>query len=81
MSLCRLRDLNIVSDSGQIVEYPDLTPAQSARIIYKVLSIIKHQSAVQIYLDTNNPAGRTINKPYYELITYRLVRAYSACQN
>ena len=78
MSLSELRNLGIVADNGTINGYSDLTGKQAAQIIFAALNIIKAKSAVELelYLDTNCPAGRSIHKPYFDLITYRIVKDY-----
>lgn len=80
-SLSKLRDVDIVSNTGTIIDYPELNEKQSACVINRLLHIINNKNepnvaaALSSYLSVSE-VGRTIYHTFPEIIVRQLLDTY-----
>ncbi len=77
MSLCKLRDLGIITNDCKILNHEHLPLCNVKYIIRRALDIIGGSDVtICMYLDANKPIYGGMMKNYNDLVIYQIVSAY-----
>ena len=87
LSVSQLRNVGIVDNQGEIIDYPDLSPKQRVTVIKHLLTLCNSDSvegshsvslrlSIDKYLANTQSAGRTIHASFPQFILRAILLKY-----